>query len=92
MRRVAIADSARPAQTVAVLDGAGLDVDREGFGASSPVEKPEAQSTGLRGKNAALWLTGELAFEATDGTVIVFEAALAKRMATFLLPIFEASA
>jgi hypothetical protein len=58
--------------------------------ASSPVEKPEAQPTGLRGKNAALWLTGELAFEATDGTVIVFDHELAKRLAVFLLPIFEA--
>lgn len=58
---------------------------------TKPVEKPEAR-IGLRGKTAALWLTGELALEADDGTVIVFEPALVQRMAKFLLPSFEAEA
>jgi hypothetical protein len=48
--------------------------------ASSPVEKPEA----LRGKNAAWWMTGELAVEAEDGTVIVFDSVLAAKLVGFL--------
>jgi hypothetical protein len=48
--------------------------------ASPPVGKPEA----LRGKNAAWWMTGELAVEAEDGTVILFNGSLAAKLVGFL--------
>jgi hypothetical protein len=48
--------------------------------APTRVEKPEA----LRGKNAAWWMTGELAVEAEDGTVIVFDSLLAAKLVGFL--------
>lgn len=87
---IAPSEAAAAGQPSGASDGRTTPNDRPPQGmpialaTSSAVEKPEVEGRGLRGKNAALWLTGELAFEAEDGTVIVFDQALAKRMAVFL--------
>jgi hypothetical protein len=61
--------------------GGPTGVGQAAAAAPSAVEKPEA----LRGKNAAWWLTGELAVEAEDGTVILFDGSLAAKLVAFLI-------
>jgi hypothetical protein len=61
--------------------GGPTGVGQAAAAAPPAVEKPEA----LRGKNAAWWLTGELAVEAEDGTVILFDGSRAAKLVAFLI-------
>lgn len=57
------------------------------LGAGQPAAAGPIDASGaLRCRNAAWWLTGEVAIEAEDGSVIVLDAVMARRLATHLRP------